>query len=184
MFNIWNQGKYACTKIKLDRNLKNGFNLIGASQGGIIAKYIIEMCENRPPINKLVTLGTPHAGVSMTPYCSYWFCLVLDWVIDRIAYYPIFQRYIAPTNYWRDPQNRASFLSKSSFLAEANNELDVKNLTYRERMVELAGVLLVKNEKDGVVIPRSSAHFGIFDEYYNEIPLQDQDLWKEDWLGL
>ena len=101
VFNIWRQGRYACSRIKSDPELKDGFNLIGTSQGGIISRYIVQFCEDRPPVNKLVTIGTPHAGVSMTPYCGdYWFCLLLDWGINRVAYYSFVQKYLAPTNYW------------------------------------------------------------------------------------
>ena len=51
-------------------------------------------------------------------------------------------------------------------------------------MVAINEVLLIKNSLDAVVIPRASAHFAKFDGFYNEIPLEDQDLWTEDWLGL
>ena len=43
---------------------------------------------------------------------------------------------------------------------------------------------LIMNEEDDILRPRYSAHFTVFDKYYNEVPLQKQDLWKEDWLGL
>lgn len=43
---------------------------------------------------------------------------------------------------------------------------------------------LIKWEDDSTIIPRDSSHFSYFDEFYNVIPLQEQELWEQDWIGL
>ena len=43
---------------------------------------------------------------------------------------------------------------------------------------------LIKWEDDTTIIPWDSAHFGVFDKLYNVIPLEDQRMYQEDYLGL
>jgi palmitoyl-protein thioesterase len=54
----------------------------------------------------------------------------------------------------------------------------------KERMMALDKIRFVKWESDSVIIPRDSSHMSVFDDLYNVIPLQEQALWKEDWIGL
>ena len=51
-------------------------------------------------------------------------------------------------------------------------------------MVDLEKVVAVKWHDDMMIVPRDSSHYAIYDDQYNVIPLEEQDLYKEDWLGL
>lgn len=50
-----------CHQIASDPNLKDGFNLIGYSQGGLITRGFIERC-NYPPVYNYITWSAPHFG--------------------------------------------------------------------------------------------------------------------------
>ncbi len=39
-------------------------------------------------------------------------------------------------------------------------------------------------DNDTVVQPKESEHFQVYDEYGFLVKLEDQDMYKEDWLGL
>ena len=58
----------ACKIITHDDKLKNGFNLIGFSQGGLFVRAIVQMCPNVKVLN-LITIGAPHQGVYGVPRC-------------------------------------------------------------------------------------------------------------------
>ena len=51
-----------CKTIYSIPELQNGFDFIGMSQGGLLARGYVEQC-NRFPVRNLITLVTPHGGV-------------------------------------------------------------------------------------------------------------------------
>lgn len=52
-----------------DEALHDGFDFVGASQGGLLARAYVERY-NSPPVRRLLTLGTPHSGISSIPGCG------------------------------------------------------------------------------------------------------------------
>lgn len=50
-----------CSQIRSDPKLKDGFNLIGYSQGGLITRGFVERC-NYPPVHNYITWSAPHGG--------------------------------------------------------------------------------------------------------------------------
>ena len=46
--------------------------------------------------------------------------------------------------YWHDPIHADQYVEKSQFIAEINNEREVKNLTYAENLVKLENFVMVK----------------------------------------
>lgn len=81
---------------------KQRFNIIGYSQGGLIARYIAETCETKFPVNNLLTLGGPHMGIDAIPHCeSGLLCeLINDFFNDLIEFKDL--QFIAPMGYLRD----------------------------------------------------------------------------------
>ena len=51
-----------CNTIYQNDKLKNGFNFLGMSQGGLLARGYVQYC-NLYPVKHLITLVTPHGGV-------------------------------------------------------------------------------------------------------------------------
>ena len=55
------QTQLLCQVLAHIPELAGGFNFIGMSQGGLLARSYTEMCNN-PPVNNLITLVSPHGG--------------------------------------------------------------------------------------------------------------------------
>ena len=53
-------------------------------------------------------------------------------------------------------------LPYSKYLADINNEREVKNTSYKKNLVKLEKFVMVKWLQDSVIVPRVSAHFGFF----------------------
>ena len=69
-------------------------------------------------------------------------------------------------------------------MAWANNYYETKNQTLIDRISSLDSFTMFMWEEDTVIIPRESAHFAVYDRMYQLVALEDQALYKEDWLGL
>ena len=70
--------------------------------------------------------------------------------------YPIF--YTLNTyffQYWHDPVHFDQYLEKSQFIADINNERPLKNETYKENLLKLENLVLVKNSDVSVCIALS-----------------------------
>ena len=90
-----------------------------------------------------------------------------------------------PAQYFRDAEELDSYLESSNFLADVNNEREVKNETYREHLKGLNRFAMLMFEDDTVAHPKESAWFAEVNKTTGEVtPLKERDLYKEDWLGL
>ncbi|KAK9667976.1 hypothetical protein RND81_13G025400 [Saponaria officinalis] len=160
------QVAYACNQIKSMEHLKNGYNLIGVSQGAIIGRGIIEMCADTPQVNNFISLGGPQAGVASFPRCNNW---------------------IAPSGYLRLPNNHRRYLKGCRYLPEINNEREgQRNITYKNRFSNLANLVLIKFESDTVLVPKETSWFGFYEDgsFDKILPTKETNWYKEDWFGL
>ena len=57
--------------------------------------------------------------------------------------------------YWHDPVHFDQYLEKSQFIADINNERPLKNETYKENLLKLENLVLVKNSDVSVCIALS-----------------------------
>lgn len=70
MMNFEDQATKACEMVKKNKNFQNTkFNVMGLSQGGLIARYVAENCDTDMPVNNMLTAGGPHMGVDDIPHC-------------------------------------------------------------------------------------------------------------------
>ena len=94
---------------------------------------------------------------------------------------------LVPAQYFRDPADLESYLQYSNWLADVNNEREIKNATYKENLGKLERFWMYKFSEDEVVLPKESCWF---DEVTGDgedravTKLKDRDIYKEDWLGL
>jgi len=159
-----------CKTIYSIAELKAGFDFIGMSQGGLLARGYVENC-NVYPVRNLINLVSPNGGV------------VEDTTLD--LYSPFYQEHLSISGYWRDPLRLAEYLLKCAYLPLINNERTTKlSEQYKERILSLDNYVLVWSPFDDIVNPPESGKFSFFDKTYNIIPLEDTELYKEDLLGL
>uniref|UniRef100_A0A023G3E2 Palmitoyl-protein thioesterase 1 n=1 Tax=Amblyomma triste TaxID=251400 RepID=A0A023G3E2_AMBTT len=177
----------ACEIIANDTKLSRGYNAIGFSQGGQFMRAVAQRCPE-PSLRNLISLGGQHQGVFGLPRCpgeSSALCEYARKLLNLGAYWDVVQGHLVPAQYWHDPFDRKTYIAKSLFLADINNER-VKNETYKANLLKLRNLVLVQFENDTVVDPRASSWF----DYYREnddktiVPLRDQDIYTEDWIGL
>jgi len=150
--------------------LQDGFDFIGMSQGGLLARGYLENC-NGYPVRNLINLASPNGGV--VEYTS------------LNMYSDFNQEHLSISGYWRDPLELDEYLNKCSYLPFLNNErMHQLSTHYKERIISLKNYIVIWSPFDDVINPPESAKFSFFDEEYNIIPLRETLLYKEDTLGL
>ena len=154
-----------CDLIYSMEDLKEGFDFIGMSQGGLLARGYVERC-NRFPVRNLITLATPHGG----------------------TYAPDTPKLLIPASvkgYWRDPAKLDLYLKECNFLPGLNTEKEtIYSLKQRKNMLTLQNLVLVWSTEDGVVNPHESGAFSFYDKDFNVIPIYDTKIYKTDSLGV
>jgi palmitoyl-protein thioesterase len=159
-----------CDTIYKTPELQAGFDFIGMSQGGLLARGYVENC-NGYPVRNLINLVSPNGGV------------VEDTTLN--LYSVFYQEHLSLSGYWRDPLQLEEYLRACSYLPLLNNEKEHKLSTqYKDRLLSLKNYIVIWSPFDDVINPPESAKFSFFDEAYNIIPLQETMLYKEDRLGL
>jgi palmitoyl-protein thioesterase len=159
-----------CDTIYTIPELQEGFDFLGMSQGGLLARGYLENC-NGYPVRNLISLASPNGGV------------VEDTTLNM--YSDFYQEHLSLSGYWRDPLKLEEYLNMCSYLPFLNNEM-VHQLSsqYKERMLSLKNYIVIWSPFDDVLNPPASAKFSFFDAAYNIIPLRETALYKEDTLGL
>lgn len=141
---FWNMNKQCQV---LGENIHNlslqseKINLIGVSQGGLLARcYVEKYGHNIKPVHSLITYGTPHMGI----YSSF-----LE--LKRL-------------NYWKNPFKYQEYLDNNDFLTYINNDRNHTDMKlYRNNILNLDNFLVVWTDLEKVVDPPESTKF----EFYN-----------------
>ncbi|CAF2150530.1 unnamed protein product [Brassica rapa subsp. narinosa] len=168
------QASIACEKVKQMKEL---------SQGNLVARGLIEFCDNAPPVLNYVSLGGPHAGIANIPKCTSPVCQLLR----TDVYSDYVQDHIAPSGYIKLPNEMSKYLEHSKYLPKLNNERpNERNSIYKERFTSLHNLILVMFQGDKVVMPKESCWFGYYPDGATTplLPPQQTKLYTEDWIGL
>ncbi|XP_013417210.1 palmitoyl-protein thioesterase 1-like [Lingula anatina] len=187
LLNSNKQVDMVCKKIASDPKLQNGYNAMGFSQGGQFLRAVAQRCPT-PPMNNLISIGGQHQGVYGFPRCPGDNSTICDYVrklLNLGAYVSFVQERLVQAQYWHDPMNEDEYKKYSIFLADINNE-NVKNQTYKTNLMKLNKFVMVKFLQDTMVDPKESEWFGFYKPGEGNIayPLQESQLYQEDWLGL
>lgn len=160
-----------CQIIYTIPELVNGFNFIGMSQGGLLARGYVERCNLFPVIN-LITLVSPHGGEFIKN--------------NKIDMYSEFaQDHLSVAGYWRDPLRLKDYLARCTYLPMLNNEFKTaESLWQKEQIKGLSNFVLIWSPYDQVLTPAESGKFSFLDTELKVIPLIETDLYKNDLLGL
>lgn len=162
-----------CNTIYKTKELENGFDFIGISQGGLLARGYVEQC-NDYPVHNLITLVSPHGGAFMR-----------DSVDNNFMYTAYSQKHISFAGYWRNPNRLEIYMDKSVFLPYINNEKPHSHEDkYRNNVKNLSNFIMIWSPNDEVVYPPESGKFSFLDKEMNIIPIEETKLYKEDTLGL
>jgi len=161
-----------CNEIYKIEELKDGFNFIGMSQGGLLARGYVQYC-NKYPVYNLITLASPNGGVYYKT------------TLAENYYEPSTQAELSISNYWRDPYRYDLYLSNSTYLAELNQE---KISDYCMNNLDIVNkFLMIWSPNDEVIEPPQSGKLSLLqvvDEKLENIDLFDTDLYKKNTLGL
>ena len=145
-----------CEAINSNPRLREGFNLLGYSQGSIIARGAVERCSL--PVYNLITLSGIHQGVFGVPYLLQLPIELRD-LLTKYAYETAIQNAISPANYWRDPEQLDRYYSNCHYLPDINNERGTPNGIYRENILKLNSFVMTYSDIDEVIMPRQSGLF-------------------------
>lgn len=183
------QATHACKMLnkKADEwNLRNGFIILGSSQGNLIGRYILQQCEVGQYVRRFISSGGPHMGVMRVPKTGMgFFGKIINGVVEDFVYNWIIQRLIGPAGYFKSLSKYSKYLKDSIFLPDLNNERNFSQQS-KDRMQQLQALVLVKYTKDHVIYPNESEHFGYYADKTQTtmVKMADTELYKKDLLGL
>jgi len=162
-----------CDTIYNNKALENGFDFIGISQGGLLARGYVEQC-NDYPVHNLITLVSPHGGTFMK-----------DNIDNNFMYSQISQKHISFAGYWRNPYLLEIYLEKSVYLPYLNNEKNhISMEKQKQNIINLSNFVMIWSPNDEIVYPAESGKFSFLDKDITIIPIEETELYKKDTLGL
>ncbi|KAF3645878.1 putative ATPase 7, plasma membrane-type isoform 1 [Capsicum annuum] len=125
--------------------LKQGYNLVGLSQGNVVARGLIELCDGAPPVKNFISIGGPNAGVAFAPACTgHPWCGQAGAVSGVGIYSDYVQGHYAPSGYTKLPNNIAGYLKGCRVLPKINNEIpNATNPIYKQRFASLQNLVLI-----------------------------------------
>ena len=102
------------------------------------------------------------------------------------AYKSWIQDKLVQAQYWHDPLDNEEYQTKSLFMSDINNDKAEKNQTYKENLIKLEKLVLVKFSEDSTVVPRGTEWFGFYKlgQAVEMLNYNETQLYKEDWIGL
>ncbi|XP_037805846.1 palmitoyl-protein thioesterase 1 [Lucilia sericata] len=179
------QVEYACHELAKDEKLKRGYNAIGFSQGGQFLRALAQRCP-LPPMKVLITMGGQHQGVFGLPKCPSHkskTCEYIRRLLNTAAYDTWTQLELVQATYWHDPLDEEKYKSRSTFLADINNEVFVNGL-YADNLNKLEKFVMVKFMNDTIVQPKESQWFEFYKPGQDKeiLPLKESPVYEQ--LGL
>ena len=88
------QAKKACEIISSDSNYQSDFAIVSISQGGVLARYVIEKCKMKGKVKKFISIGGPLAGTHQLPHC---FRGVVCHILNSFADWFCYKGYVQKT---------------------------------------------------------------------------------------
>jgi len=182
---IEEQAKKACEEINKNEKFNGDFSILSISQGGLIARYIIQKCEMKGTVKKLVSFGGPMLGTSKVPFClNGVFCFIINSLVDYFVYGKKIQKNIGPAGYYRTATHLDDYINSESFLVQLNNEGKIIDEKSKERFTKLESLMLIGFKNDKMISPKETAEFWEYDENFNLVPMNQTEVYTRDLFGL
>ena len=179
------QAKKACEIISKDENYKGEFAIVSISQGGVLARYVIEKCAMPGHVKVFVSIGGPLAGTHQLPHCHRGVtCHLLNSLADWFVYKGYVQDTMGPAGYFRVSNHLGKFKKSKSLLLDVNNQGKTIDEDAKSRFISLDKLVLIAFKRDTMISPRESAHFGEYDKEHKVIYMNDTESYKNDLFGL
>ena len=179
------QAKKACEIISSDYHYDNDFAIVSISQGGIIARYVIEKCKMNGRVKRFISIGGPLAGTHQIPHCLRGVtCHILNSFADWFCYKGYVQNSFGPSGYFRVSNHIDRYNKSKSVLLDVNNQGKKYDENAKIRFSELDKLVLIQYKRDTMITPAQSAHFNELDEKHNLVDMKDTLLYKNDLFGL
>uniref|UniRef100_A0A2A4JXH6 palmitoyl-CoA hydrolase n=1 Tax=Heliothis virescens TaxID=7102 RepID=A0A2A4JXH6_HELVI len=160
-----------------------GINLIGYSQGGLIARGIVETFPN-VSVSTFISLSSPQAG----QYGAGFLHLVFPGLVKDTVYELFYSRvgqHTSVGNYWNDPYHQSLYETYSVYLPYINNHIkSAKSADFKNNLLRLKRLVLIGGPDDNVITPWQSSQFGYYDANETIIEMKSQEIYMEDKIGL
>ena len=194
--NITAQSEIICADLLANPNLTDHrgdvrVDALGFSQGGQFLRGLVERCEGLR-VRSLVTYGSQHNGIARFQRCGTWdlVCKGAVAIVGSNAWTDYVQNTVVPAQYYREVNGSTGepvegYLERSHFLADVNNEGEVKKGVYKRRLAALERFVMVVFEGDETVVPKESGWFAEVDEESGVVTgVRERAIYGEDWIGL
>ena len=140
-------------------DLRYGFDFVGMSQGGLLARAYVQLYSTFPVYN-LISLVSPQGGVYIRD-------------VGFINYYSNhMQNGLSFTNYWRDPIKYIEYLASRNTLSKLNCESEC-DVMMKQRLLKLENFIMVYSPNDDVLSPPESGKFSMFKAFDKDQTVQD-----------
>ncbi|CAL7950492.1 unnamed protein product [Xylocopa violacea] len=169
--------------ISIGAAFPEGINLVGYSQGGLLARVILQVFPDHN-VKNFISLSSPQAGQYGTRFLHLFFPdLVCETAYE--LFYSKLGQHTSVGNYWNDPHHQKLYYKFSKFLPYVNNEKNsTKMPTSKRGLIKLKRMVLIGGPDDGVITPWQSSHFGYYDANETVIDMRDRNIYKDDLIGL
>jgi palmitoyl-protein thioesterase len=192
--NVSAQIEQVCSDIATHEVLSHapGFNALGFSQGGQFLRGLVQRCGDVVPIRNLVTFGSQHNGIAKYQLCKDgdWLCKGYIGLLKANTWGAWVQSHLVPAQYFKETNDTTgepseAYLENSAFLADINNERELKNATYAKHLAQLDNFVMYLFADDETVIPKESGWFAYTNGSDGSVTqLRERDMYKQDWIGL
>ncbi len=180
------QARQLAQYINSDSVLKDGCNVVGYSNGGIVARAAIE--EGIIPAVFFGTLASPHRGVADVPGAGKE-SVVVEKIVDGVVDIAEEVEKIIPgspssvVELWHNPENEDEYLKDNTFLPIYNNEIPHKNSVKFKHNLSSVPFVCIAGTKDTTVKPWQSTIWGYWDAKRSRIvPIEESPIYTA--LGL
>ena len=165
---------------------KDGYHLIGHSQGGLLTRSLIETWSEHNVKSYISIAGVQNGeyGIPIVP--DYDFEEMTVKTITDLMYTDKMQKSFSIANLWRDVDFQ-NYLAKNTFLPYINNEIEGKqNSTYRNNFLKVEQMVFYGSRDDEVIDPWFSTIFSQYaDNSYGEVlGMRNQTFYINDTFGL